>query len=714
FHIHTLHHACNHHIKLKGSLPPVGVIYSLSNKELDTIRAYISENVENGFIRPNSSSTGAPVLFVKKKDGGLRLCVYYRKLNAVTRKNKYPVPPMNQILNVLNVSSIFSKIDLRGAYNVLQIKEGDEHLTAFRTKYGSFEYLVVPFGLTNAPASFKNLVNDIVKDPLDVYVVVYLDDIMVFPKSKEEHVTHVSTVLSRLRTNNLFAKALKPQDEPRKGPEDSQLASSKKPQGSSIIPWLCQFLPPFHQELLKEDQFTHQFPVSPSMRNLSFSDSGKHPIAFNSRKLIPAELIYEIHDKELLGKVWALKRWRAFLLSLSSPFEVLTDHSSLQYFISSKKKLWQDPQYKSILQELGKGKSVQDYSLDSSSQLLLFKDQVVVPNDPTIQISILQKHHDSPLAGHPGQEVTLKLVKRDFHWSGMTQFIKDCVSSCQQCSRNKNINHKKFGLLKPLPIPNVPWICLSMAFITQLPLSSSFDSILVIVDRFSKMAVFIPTMSSITSLDLANLFMKDIFSKHGLPSRIVSDRSPLFVSSFWTNLWRDPQFHSVHLTQDNPAGRLSTKFQSVQQDFKRELESAINRFKRYADKSRESQADFNPGDMVLLSSKNIKSTRPTKNLSERWLRTFPIFKKVSTHAYHLNGNPSTQSSISPSWNQSRHQQSQIGIKSLLLQSSLKKKRNGKSLKYSIQSSKEESYGIWWNGKVSVKTQKDPLGNQLKT
>ncbi|MBW0546666.1 hypothetical protein O181_086381 [Austropuccinia psidii MF-1] len=151
---------------------------------------------------------------------------------------------------------------------------------------------------------------------------------------------------------------------------------------------------------------------------------------------------------------------------------------------SIQKPLCQDSQYRSILQELGKGKSVQDYSLDSSSQLLLFKYQVVVPNDPTIQLRILQRHHNSPLAGHPGQEKTLKLVKRDFHWSGMTQFIKDYVSSCQQCSRNKNIHHKKFGLLKPLPIPNGPCICLSMDFITQLPLSISFDSNLVIVDRF--------------------------------------------------------------------------------------------------------------------------------------------------------------------------------------------------------------------------------------
>ncbi|MBW0470691.1 hypothetical protein O181_010406 [Austropuccinia psidii MF-1] len=409
------HWACDHHIKLEGSLPPVGVIYALSNQDSNTLRVYISENVEKGFIRPIFSLTGAPVLFVKKKDGSLHLRVDYRKLNAVTRMNKYPVPPMHHLLNVLNGSSIFSNIDLHGAYNLLRIKEGDEHLTAFRTKYGSYEYLVMLFGLTNAPASFQNIVNDIFQDLLDVYFVVSLDEIVVFSKSEEEHVTHVSTVLSRLRAINLL-----------------------------------------------------------------------------------------------------LRRPSAYSMFL--------------------KALWQDSQYRGILQELGKGKSVQDYSLDSSSQFLLFKDWVLIPNDPTIQLSIVQKRHESPLSGHPGQEKTLRLVKWDFHWSGMTQFIKDYVSSCQQCSRNKNIHHKDFGFLKPLSIPNGPWICLSMDFITQLPLSNSFDSIVVIVARFSKMAVFIPTIPSITSLDLAHLFIKNIFSKHGLPSSIFSDRGSVFVSSFWTNL----------------------------------------------------------------------------------------------------------------------------------------------------------------------------------
>ncbi|MBW0566160.1 hypothetical protein O181_105875 [Austropuccinia psidii MF-1] len=197
--------------------------------------------------------------------------------------------------------------------------------------------------------------------------------------------------------------------------------------------------------------------------------------------------------------------------------------------VSNQKELWQDSQYRSISQDLGKGKSVQYYSLDSSYQRFFFKGLVVVPNDTTIQLNILKKRHYSPLAGHPVQDKTLKLVKRDFHWSGMTQFSKDYVSSCQKCPRNKNVNHKKFGLLKPLSNPNGPWICISMDFITQLPMSSSFDSILVIVEIFSKMAVFIPTMSSITSMDLAPLLIENIFSKHGLPSSIVSDRGSLFL-----------------------------------------------------------------------------------------------------------------------------------------------------------------------------------------
>ncbi|MBW0481220.1 hypothetical protein O181_020935 [Austropuccinia psidii MF-1] len=174
------HHPCDYHIELEGSLPPVQVIYSLSNQDSDALKAYIAEKVAKGFIWQSSSSTGAPVLFVKRKNGGLHLCFDYRKLNAVTRMSKYPVPPMNQLLTVFNNYFIFSKIYLCGACNLLRIKEGDDHLTCFRANYGSCEYLGIPFGVTNAHASLKNLSNDVFYTLIDVYVVVYLDEIMGF------------------------------------------------------------------------------------------------------------------------------------------------------------------------------------------------------------------------------------------------------------------------------------------------------------------------------------------------------------------------------------------------------------------------------------------------------------------------------------------------------------------------------------------------------
>ncbi|MBW0581181.1 hypothetical protein O181_120896 [Austropuccinia psidii MF-1] len=217
----------------------------------------------------------------------------------------------------------------------------------------------MPFGLTNAPASFQNLFNDIFQDLFDVYVVVYLDDIMVFSKSEEEHVTHVSNVLSRLRDNSLFAKASKcvlhvssveylgyvvSSEGFKMDQENIQKILNWPPPGNlralqsflGFANFYRRLSRIIQRKLVHSQVSSRKIPVSPSMRKLLVFDSGKHPIAFNSRKLNPAEINYEIHDKELLGIVWSLKRWRAFLLSLSSPFEVLTDHFSLQYFMSSK------------------------------------------------------------------------------------------------------------------------------------------------------------------------------------------------------------------------------------------------------------------------------------------------------------------------------------------------------------------------------------------
>ncbi|MBW0575675.1 hypothetical protein O181_115390 [Austropuccinia psidii MF-1] len=196
------------------------------------------------------------------------------------------------------------------------------------------------------------------------------------------------------------------------------------------------------------------------------------------------------------------------------------------------KEVWQAKDYKEILKQLARGESVTDYSLEPQAKLLLFKYRVVITRNEEIQLNILQKHCDSPLAGNPGKEKILRLTKRDFYCNGMNQFIKNYVSSCQQCSRNKKIHHKKFGLLKRLQIPAGPWNSLSMDFITQLPLSNSFDSILVVVDRFSKLAIFIPIYGTSTALELAQIFIRHVFPKHGLPISIVSDRGSLFFHHY--------------------------------------------------------------------------------------------------------------------------------------------------------------------------------------
>ena len=192
-----------------GASLPSSRLYSLSLPEKAAMDEYISESLAAGLIRPSSSQVAAGFFFVKKKDGGLRPCIDYRQLNDITVKNKYPLPLMSSTLEPLTQATVFTKLDLRNAYHLVRIRKGDEWKTAFKTPRGHYEYLVMPFGLTNAPAVFQALMNDVLRDMLDQFVVVYLDDILIFSRSLEEHVQHVRLVLERLLRNRLFVKAEK-------------------------------------------------------------------------------------------------------------------------------------------------------------------------------------------------------------------------------------------------------------------------------------------------------------------------------------------------------------------------------------------------------------------------------------------------------------------------------------------------------------------------
>ena len=172
---------------LPGTVPPFRPLYNLSEHKLGVLKSYIDKNLKSGFIAQFKSSAGAPILFIKKKDSSLRLCVDYWGLNKVSVKDKYPIPLITKILDRLSKAKTFTKLDLRGAYNLIRIKEGDEWKTAFWTRYSSFEFQVMPFGLTNTPSTFQSYINRALQPFLDHFIIVYLNDILIYSEDPALH-----------------------------------------------------------------------------------------------------------------------------------------------------------------------------------------------------------------------------------------------------------------------------------------------------------------------------------------------------------------------------------------------------------------------------------------------------------------------------------------------------------------------------------------------
>ncbi|GKC96067.1 putative reverse transcriptase domain-containing protein [Tanacetum coccineum] len=189
-----------------GAAPVARAPYRLAPSELQELSTQLQELSDKGFIRPSSSPWGAPVLFVKKKDGYFRMCIDYRKLNKLTVKNRYPLPRIDDLFDQLQGSKVYSKINLRSGYHQLRVREEDILKTAFRTRYGHYKFQVMPFGLTNAPAVFMDLMNRVCKPYLYKFVIVFIDDILIYSKSKEEHVEHLKLILELLKKEELYAK----------------------------------------------------------------------------------------------------------------------------------------------------------------------------------------------------------------------------------------------------------------------------------------------------------------------------------------------------------------------------------------------------------------------------------------------------------------------------------------------------------------------------
>eukprot|EP00253_Pinus_taeda_P017231 PITA_17231 len=340
-----------------GAAPVSRAPYRMSVPELTELKMQLQELLDKNYIRPSVSPWGAPVLFVRKKDGTLRMCIDYRQLNKLTIKNKYPLPRIDELFDQVKGTTVFSKIDLRSGYHNIRIKDEDIAKTAFRTRYGHYEFVVFPFGLTNAPATFMCLMNGIFHPYLDQFVLIFIDDILIYSRTIEEHHEHLRIVLQTLREHQLYAKFSKcdffkaeiqylghviTKDGIAVDPEKIKAIMEWSKKGK-LFHWTPNCQKSF-------EQLKHLLTTTPI---LSIADPNKdyvvctdaskeglggvlmqdgRVIAYESRKLKEHEQKYSAYDLELAAVIHALKMWRHYLMGRK--FLLHTDHHSLTNYFS--------------------------------------------------------------------------------------------------------------------------------------------------------------------------------------------------------------------------------------------------------------------------------------------------------------------------------------------------------------------------------------------
>ena len=380
---------------MPGTTPIARAPYRLAPTEMKELMTQLQELLDKGFIRPSSSPWGAPILFVKKKDGTMRMCIDYRELNKATVKNRYPLPRIDDLFDQLEGADYFSKIDLRSGYHQLKVREEDVGKTAFRTRYGHYEFLVMPFGLTNAPAAFMDLMHRVCKPFLDKSVIVFIDDILIYSKNKQDHGRHLREVLEVLKKEKLYAKFSKCdfwirevqflghvvnykgiKVDPAKIEVVMQWETPKSPTEIRSFLGLAGYYRRFIKDFSsiaaplttltrKGIKYTwnekQELAFGELKRRLCeapilalpegiedfvvFSDASgvglgcvltqrDKVIAYASRQLKIHERNYPTHDLELAAVVFALKIWRHYLYGTRC--KLFTDHKSLQYLYSQK------------------------------------------------------------------------------------------------------------------------------------------------------------------------------------------------------------------------------------------------------------------------------------------------------------------------------------------------------------------------------------------
>ncbi|KAL0148123.1 hypothetical protein M9458_056593 [Cirrhinus mrigala] len=722
---------------LPNAMPPKSRIYPLSRTK-DQAMEYIKEALDSGFICPSTSPAAAGFFFVSKKDGGLRPCIDYRGLNNVTVKFRYPLPLVPSALEQLREATIYTKLDLRNAYILIRIKEGDEWKTAFLTTRRHYEYQVMSYGLANSLAIFQSFINEILKDFLNKFVIAYIDNILIYSKSEAEHINHVRTVLSRLLENQLYVKAKKCEFHVN---QTSFLSYHISHQGvkmdtakvQTVTEWpqpttikeLQRFLgfanfyrcfirnystvaspltlllkdkphklkwtEEANQALISlKERFTsapilkHPDPNLPFIIEVDASDCGigavllqrhgqpgkLHPCAYYSRKLTSAERNYDVGNEELLSMKAAIEEWRHLLEGTLYPFQVITDHKNLEYFKGAKRLNHPSSSLGPLLHLLQLHGNLQTRQQEQRHDLPndSLKPEPILPSfwppfpgtlwtrftasksrihhlPNALQINITCPKDCIHDAGHPGISRTLHLTKNSFWWPTMTKDTTTFVKSCQVCAQSKTPKELPSGLLQPLPIPQQPWSHLSFDFVTDLPPSNEFTTILVIINRFSKSCRLVPLKGLPTAMETALALFNNVFRVYGLPEHIVSDQGTQFTSQVWRAFCKQLDIN-VSLTsgyhpQANGQHRWSEflPWAEYSQNTLTHSSTGLTPFQCVLGFQ---PPLFPPGRRrldqtahVRLQRADIKLRLPSRKLSPRYAGPFKILKRINEVTYQL-------------------------------------------------------------------------------
>ncbi|GKB88474.1 putative nucleotidyltransferase, ribonuclease H [Tanacetum coccineum] len=513
---------------IPGDEPVARAPYRLAS-EMKELSEQLKKLSDKGFIRPNSSPWGAPVLFVKKKDGSFRMCIDYRELNKLIVKNHYLLPRIDDLFDQLQGSSVYSKIDLRSGYHQLWVREEDILKTAFRTRYGHYEFQVMPFGLTNAPAVFMDLMNRVCKPFLDKFVIVFIDDILIYSKNKKEHEEHLKAVLELLKKEKFQGIHVDP----------AKIESIKDWESPKTPTKIRQFLGLAGAPILALPKGSKDFVVYYDASHKRWGAvlmQREKVISYASRQLKIREKNYTTHDLELGSVVFSLKLWRHYLYG--NKCMLFTDHKSLQHIFNQKELNMRQRRWLELLSDYdceiryhpGKANVVADalskkerskplrvralvmtIGLDLPKQILNAQTEARKPEniknedvggmlreiskDPEkFRTEKLEPRADGTLCFNgrnwlPCYGDLRTVIMHESHKANIATYVSKCLT----WAKVKAEHQRPSGLLVQPDIPQWKWDNITMDFVMKLPKSSQgYDTIWVIVDRLAKSAIFVP------------------------------------------------------------------------------------------------------------------------------------------------------------------------------------------------------------------------------